>query len=223
MGAVRRLEKLEELEAGVVARAASRLTPPTRAKEGEPRIPLRTRVQMHKYLSAYAYYGTHLQAQRASGVHRENHYNWLKVWPLTYAPMFDDAQRITGEVLEETARKRAVDGWDEPVFYEGEVCGHIRKYSDRMLELTLKGNPMTRERYRDKWVLPAGVGAVSNITQNVQINLANMSNEQIKGFLATTQRLLQAPAPAGAREDTPAGGAAPATPTAPPSNGHDPV
>jgi len=42
--------------------------------------------------------------------------------------------------LEEVARKRAVDGWEEPVFYRGEVVGEITKYSDHLLTVLLKGN-----------------------------------------------------------------------------------
>jgi hypothetical protein len=42
-------------------------------------------------------------------------------------------------MLEAEARRRAVQGWDEPVFHQGRKVGTIRKYSDRMLEILLKG------------------------------------------------------------------------------------
>src|SRR5262245_34519876 len=36
-------------------------------------------------------------------------------------------------------RRRAIDGWDEPVVYQGVLTGAVvRKYSDRMLELMAK-------------------------------------------------------------------------------------
>jgi hypothetical protein len=35
--------------------------------------------------------------------------------------------------------RRAVEGYEEPVFYMGEVVGSIRKWSDRLLELRAKG------------------------------------------------------------------------------------
>ena len=46
------------------------------------------------------------------------------------------------------ARRRAIDGFEEPVFYQGAVVGAVRKYSDRMLELLLKGH--APEKYKDR-------------------------------------------------------------------------
>ena len=43
------------------------------------------------------------------------------------------------DMLEEEARRRAVDGVLEPVFYRGVEVGKIRKYSDQLLTTLLKG------------------------------------------------------------------------------------
>jgi len=43
------------------------------------------------------------------------------------------------DLIEEEARRRAVDGVLEPVFYRGEEVGEIRKYSDQLLVTLLKG------------------------------------------------------------------------------------
>ena len=43
-------------------------------------------------------------------------------------------------MLEAEARRRAAIGVDEPVFYKGEVVGHIRKYSDTLLMFLLKAH-----------------------------------------------------------------------------------
>lgn len=40
---------------------------------------------------------------------------------------------------EREAFSRAIDGWREPVFYQGEQCGEVLKKSDAMLSLILKG------------------------------------------------------------------------------------
>ena len=46
------------------------------------------------------------------------------------------------------ADRRALDGWNEPVFYQGQRVSTIRKYSDRLLELQLRaGDP---ETYADR-------------------------------------------------------------------------
>ncbi len=58
--------------------------------------------------------------------------------------MFDLAWRevmeATGEVLENAAFQRAVNGVDEPVFHQGTVVGHVKKYSDNLLTTLLKAN-----------------------------------------------------------------------------------
>lgn len=42
------------------------------------------------------------------------------------------------DMLEEEARRRAVDGVVEPVYFKGEVVGGVRKYSDALLQTLLK-------------------------------------------------------------------------------------
>jgi len=59
-------------------------------------------------------------------------------------PEFDEAVKNAIEegydMLEEEARRRAVDGVDRPVFFQGEQCGVIREYSDQLLITLLKAN-----------------------------------------------------------------------------------
>ena len=45
----------------------------------------------------------------------------------------EEVEDILRGKLVESAYSRAVDGWEEPVFYEGEECGTKRKYSDPLL------------------------------------------------------------------------------------------
>ena len=49
--------------------------------------------------------------------------------------------------MEEEARIRAMFGVKQPVFYKGEVCGSVRKYSDVLLIFLLKG--LRPEVYRE--------------------------------------------------------------------------
>lgn len=58
-----------------------------------------------------------------------------------------EAKAIYGERLAEAIHKRGVEGWEEPVFYQGVEVGTIRKYSDRMLEIQAKRHV---PEYRDK-------------------------------------------------------------------------
>lgn len=42
---------------------------------------------------------------------------------------WDDAFASNIDDLEASAMRRAIDGWDEPVFYKGAICGYKRLYS----------------------------------------------------------------------------------------------
>ena len=83
-------------------------------------------------LAAFAQSGTIKQAAEAAGVDRTMHYHWLKQDP-EYATAWERAKKAFIENLENEARRRAVDGWEEPVFHQGEMCGTRRKFSDTLL------------------------------------------------------------------------------------------
>jgi hypothetical protein len=55
---------------------------------------------------------------------------------------------VCAQMLEDEAFRRAHDGVDEPVFFQGQKCGDIRKYSDTLLTFLLKG--MRPEKYKDR-------------------------------------------------------------------------
>lgn len=65
-----------------------------------------------------------------------------------FAAAWDAAMEQAADHLEAEARRRAVDGWDEPVFYQGEQAGLVRKFSDTLLIFLLKG--ARPEKFRDR-------------------------------------------------------------------------
>ena len=71
-----------------------------------------------------------------------------------FAEMFAQALADYRESLEAEVHRRAVDGWDEPVYQRGELVGTIRRHSDRMLELLIKKNI---PEYREKLAVDATV------------------------------------------------------------------
>lgn len=54
------------------------------------------------------------------------------------------AFEVATDKLEAEARRRAVEGVEEPVFHQGVEVARVRKYSDSLLGLMLKGN---RKKY----------------------------------------------------------------------------
>ena len=87
---------------------------------------------------------------------------WSTVWPSrpVWQAVFELVQRIGDEVRHQErvaeAHRRAVKGVDEPVFWKGEIAGHVRKYSDRLLETLLRAHDPAKY----------GNGSTSNVTVN---------------------------------------------------------
>jgi hypothetical protein len=110
-----------------------------------------SRVQLKKaseFLSVLQETGGNVsRACAAIELTRTRAYEWRAADPL-FAAAWDEAVETGTDELEEEARRRAFSGVDEPVFYQGEVCGEIRKYSDTLLIFLLKGR--RPDRYRER-------------------------------------------------------------------------
>ena len=63
---------------------------------------------------------------------------------LEFAEDYNACLELNIDELEATARDRAINGWEEPVFYKGTECGSITKFDNGMLRWLIEGN---RERY----------------------------------------------------------------------------
>lgn len=85
-------------------------------------------------------------AKRAS-ISRRAAYEWRDA-DAEFAKEWDEAIEAGTDGLEQEARRRAYEGVDEPVFYQGEECGTVRKYSDTLLIFLLKGR--RPEKYRER-------------------------------------------------------------------------
>lgn len=96
------------------------------------------------------------RAADACGLHRRTIYLWREKYP-DFKQRMDDVLEVAVDDLEQEARRRAYAGVDELVFYKGEVCGTIRKYSDTLLIFLLKAN---RAKFRDR--LTVDVNAIDD-------------------------------------------------------------
>lgn len=99
------------------------------------------------FLCAYSTCGNVTSACKAAGVHRNSHYNWMH--DPEYAAAFEIAKRYAVDTLRREAWRRATEGVDEPQFYQGQVCGAVRKYSDTLLIFLLKG--VAPEEFRERY------------------------------------------------------------------------
>jgi len=72
------------------------------------------------------------RAAQAARVSPFAHYRRLERDP-SYKLAFDQAWNDGCQRLEDEATRRAVEGWDEPVYQGGQRVGTKRKFSDRLL------------------------------------------------------------------------------------------
>lgn len=105
-------------------------------------------LKKQKFLEAYAKLGNVAEACRELGLPRRTIYFW-QGRDRAFKKAYDDAQEEAVEALEFEARKRAKDGWLEPVFFGGKPIGGVRKYSDLLLIFLLKA--ARPEKYRDSY------------------------------------------------------------------------
>lgn len=64
-----------------------------------------------------------------------------------FAKEWDEAVDRGIDVLEDEARERALNGTEEPVFYQGEICGHVHRKSDSLMALLLRAY---RPKFKDR-------------------------------------------------------------------------
>ena len=110
----------------------------------------RTKVTPQKkkaFLESLSSCGNVTLAARESGITRQEWYR-ERADDEKFAATWEGAVQLGVEALEDEARRRAVDGVDEPVFYQGKVSGHVRKYSDTLLIFLLKAHKP--EKYRER-------------------------------------------------------------------------
>lgn len=58
---------------------------------------------------------------------------------------YNEVLELNIDQLELTARDRAINGWEEPVFYQGEECGTVTKFDNGLLRWLIEGN---RNKYK---------------------------------------------------------------------------
>ena len=130
------------------ARRKAKLREAAAPRPGTRPVAERTRKKKQSaFLEAFRETGTLGGAAEKTHVGRGSHYRWLQQDP-EYAAEFKDANEESADELEQEARRRALDGVDEPVFYRGERVGSIRRYSDQMLMLLLMAK--RPEQFRER-------------------------------------------------------------------------
>lgn len=125
-----------------------------------------TRARRELFLETLRATGNVSDAAKAAKISRSRVYQVRKE-SKPFAGAWEDAISAVEDRIESEAVRRAVDGIEEPYYYQGKECGTVRKFSDSLLMFLLK----TRcpERYGDK----AGQGDAPSAEQVIfELNFA---------------------------------------------------
>jgi hypothetical protein len=87
------------------------------------------------------------EAARAAGIGRRTAYEWRDK-DAAFAGDWDEAEQEAADKLEREAWRRGVEGVDKPVVHQGVIMTTYKEYSDKMLEILLKGH--RPEKFADR-------------------------------------------------------------------------
>jgi len=132
-------------------------------RELETRQMARGKLRQRAFLAAFRETGSVTVAARAARVSKNAHVKWMK--DPEYAAEFEKARAEAAQSLEDEAVRRAREGWKEPVFYRGKICGYTHRYSDPLLMFLLRG--WQPARYRDRTEISGPEGGPIRIDQKV--------------------------------------------------------
>lgn len=115
------------------------------------------------YLAAYSILGNVTYSAKCAGISTTTVYNWSKNDP-DFKTQYEIADQAHLDYMEMEAQRRAVEGTSEDVYYQGEVVGQKRNYSDSLLKFILEGKNPGKYRTTNKIEVNSSAGG------NVQVN-----------------------------------------------------
>lgn len=118
---------------------------PQKRPQGIRMTKKRRKYYQKMFLDDFAKHGVMAQACRVAGVDVSLLRYWRK--DVAFEEAFQAAREASDDTLRYEVYRRAVEGVERPVYYQGEVVGHETVYSDRLLEFQAKAR---MPEYREK-------------------------------------------------------------------------
>lgn len=112
----------------------------------------------HTFTSAARELGYHRTAFTSTGS------GCLAARDQEFRARLQDALEDSTQLLEREAIRRAADGWDEPVFRNGEEVGVVRRYDSTMLIFLLKARRPDVYRERQQVEVTGTIGGAVEVT-----------------------------------------------------------
>ncbi len=132
-----------------------------------------SRARREVFLCILAETGNVTAAARGAGMTRQQFYKIRRLDP-SFAALWRDAEEAAADHLEAEARRRAVDGVEEPLMGGGKLIRDddgkavlVRRYNDRLLEFLLKA--CRPDKFKDKTEGSAAAHAAHAAVPSVRI------------------------------------------------------
>jgi len=99
------------------------------------------------FCRSYARHGIISDGTVAAGITYRTYHKWRKDDEL-FNEDCKTAEAMANDLMEREARRRAIDGFERPIIYQGEVTGEYTDFSDALLTTLMKGNKP--EKYKER-------------------------------------------------------------------------
>jgi len=144
-----------------------------------------------RFLAILAEGGSVKLAAEKAKIGRRTAYEWKAADP-EFAAAWEEAVEAGTDALEDEAKRRAYNGVDEPVFYQGEQCGLVRKYSDTLLIFLLKAR--RPEKYRERTTTEVTGKDGGPIETRTQFDLSTLTTDELRQLRSLASRAAGKPA-----------------------------
>lgn len=115
--------------------------------------------RQRRWLEAYSQLGTITGASKAVGISRETVYAHRAANP-SFASAMRSANLIARDISEEEFSNRALNGWQEEVWYRGELVGHRQRHDNRLLLAHMARLDKAAEK----------MGAINNVREKAHLH-----------------------------------------------------
>jgi hypothetical protein len=91
-----------------------------------------------RFLAAFRRTANVTKSAKACGINCRTHYRWLETYP-AYAAAFARAETVAARFLLDRTIQGCTEGWLEPVFFQGAIAGHVRRFDLGGRQFLLRG------------------------------------------------------------------------------------
>lgn len=159
-------------------------TPKKRGGKASGKRVLTTAFKQRRFLEEFGRHANISLAARASRIDRHQHYEWLQT-DSDYAARFAEAHQAACDAIDAEIFRRGVTGVLEPVWFQGQRCGTVRRYDSTLLIFFAKA--LQPAKYREHFKAELVHEGAMKITAGMP-DLARLSDAELEQLEALMRR-----------------------------------